>query len=748
MRASTLGRMAAIVLACAACGPAFAQAHPWRATPEQVAADPGAVWNKVIATGELDVLYAQYDALDLVGYTRDGIEPDKCREHLAALREATALAPVSIALRRASMLCTEAVGDEAAADREMAALGALMRHVMKDAGEGIWAKPVRSLGLVDVYGVLAVLGYDFRYEYYERLEPAGTMPMRVAAWDPEAKVERHLAFDIVEALAAVTGERRFRQWPSLRHEVTDLVVEGQAERDEIVGTDLSATREARFYSDTADRVDELRDAASHGGVRAQVTWLQHCLRTREPRCGDGFAEAVLPGAEEKHAVPLVLLAIAYEEGLGVAKDPKAAAKLLDAADARWHQRGATVFHARVLAEVRDGRLPERVLARLRDAAKAGSDDARLLLLEEAIEDKRIESLSQDDIAFLSRPVANGRGEGLLTIAWFNDARNRNAVASLYVDRAGEAGSGEALWIRAIRLREAGLRERDWLPKLERAALLGDAEAAMDLAERALWRDDDDAAWGWVEGARREGYYRALYVVGALDEQSLDPERRALARELYESLASEGEDGAEARRRLARLDVRADPAARSRAIARLQPDADAGDVRSKATLGLVLMGKGATAEEFTRGQALVSVAAVRGDDLARVEWGTALAHDTASATQRKLGLRHLRAVDPEGEFGRMARNNLAWALCVSPHQDVYKPAEGLALIREENARFPLKPGYRDTLAACLAATGDFAAAAREQQAAVDAVAKAGGDTTAYAKRLALYRARKAWREPAN
>jgi hypothetical protein len=92
MRAIPTGRIAAMVLACAAIAPAFGQATPWRATPEQVAADAGAVWTKVLATGELEVLYKQYDALDLVSYSRDGVEPEQCREHLAALREATALA--------------------------------------------------------------------------------------------------------------------------------------------------------------------------------------------------------------------------------------------------------------------------------------------------------------------------------------------------------------------------------------------------------------------------------------------------------------------------------------------------------------------------------------------------------------------------------------------------------------------------------------------------------------------------------
>lgn len=749
MRALSMGRVAAMVLACAAIGPAWAQATPWRATPDQVAADPAAVWAKVLATGELEAMYKQYDALDLVSYSRDGVEPEQCREHLAALREATALAPVSIALRRASMLCAEAVGDGAAADREMAALGALVRHVMKDAGEGMWAKPIRSLGLVDVYGLMAVLGYDFRYEYYAQLEPDGTMPMWVAAWDPEGKVERHLSFDLVEALASITGEARFRQWPALRHEVADLVIEGQAEREEIVGTDLLAAREARFYDSTADRVSELRDAASHGGVRSQVTWLQHCLRTRERGCGEGFADAVLPGAEEKHAVPLVLLAIAYEEGIGVAKDPKAAASLLAAADARWHRRGATVFHARLLAEVRDTPLPERVRARLRDAAKAGSDDARLLLLEQAVGDTSVATLSTDDIAFLSRPVANGRGEGLMTVARFNDARDRGAVSALYVDRAANAGNPAALWIRAQRLRDAGLREREWLPKLERAALLGDDEAAMELAERALWRDDNDAAQGWVEGARREAYYRALYVIGALDQRTGDAERTAQAIELYEALASDGADGAEARRRLAWHHATRTPADRAKAIALVQADADAGDQRSRAMLGLVLMRSEGAKDEVDRGLAMVRAAALRGDDLARTELGTAFVRDPNNASQRAQGLRYLRAVDAEGEHGRRARNNLAWELCASPHADVYKPAAGLELMRAEEARFPLSPYYRDTLAACLAATGDFAGAVREQEAALKAAVEAKeADPTVYAKRLVLYRARKAWRDPVN
>ena len=68
------------------------------------------------------------------------------------------------------------------------------------------------------------------------------------------------------------------------------------------------------------------------------------------------------------------------------------------------------------------------------------------------------------------------------------------------------------------------------------------------------------------------------------------------------------------------------------------------------------------------------------------------------------------------------------------------------MRAEDARFRLGFGYRDTLAACLAATGDFAAAVREQQAVLDeARAQDAPSIATFERRLAQYRARKAWRD---
>jgi hypothetical protein len=86
-------------------------------TPEQVAADPAQAWTRFLAHADLGDAYDRHDALDAVGYTLASVDADACHAHGDALREAVRRVPVSIALHQAALLCAEAVGDEALADR-------------------------------------------------------------------------------------------------------------------------------------------------------------------------------------------------------------------------------------------------------------------------------------------------------------------------------------------------------------------------------------------------------------------------------------------------------------------------------------------------------------------------------------------------------------------------------------------------------------------------------------------------------
>ena len=62
---------------------------------------------------------------------------------------------VSFAVQRAVLLCAEATGDQAAAERATTTIAALARQAFRDADRGAWPRPVRIVAPADAYALLA-----------------------------------------------------------------------------------------------------------------------------------------------------------------------------------------------------------------------------------------------------------------------------------------------------------------------------------------------------------------------------------------------------------------------------------------------------------------------------------------------------------------------------------------------------------------------------------------------------------------
>lgn len=96
---------------------------------------------------------------------------------------------------------------------------------------------------------------------------------------------------------------------------------------------------------------------------------------------------------------------------------------------------------------------------------------------------------------------------------------------------------------------------------------------------------------------------------------------------------------------------------------------------------------------------------------------------------------------------IALNNLAWLLAVSRDERLRAPAEALCFAQHAVEREPEQAGNRDTLAAALAANGDFAGAIREAELALR-LAEQERDarlTELLRARLASYRRSQPWHE---
>lgn len=727
------------------------------ATAEQVAADPEGVWSRFRAGAGLEAAYDAYAVLDVVGAGPGAVDAERCREQAATLRDAVEAVPVSIALHRGAMLCAEALGDHAGAERETLALAALSKHALRDSGDSPWRRPIQVLSPRDIYALLGLLGYEFSYEYYREWFPRRHFPLVVAAWDPEAGIERHLSFDYIDAAAAIDREGEYAGYPYQRHILANAFIDGHAEGGEAAAIDIRAAREALEQDSPAARAARYRDAVAQGGLTSLVQWMQYCALAPFDGCDEGMVDALLPQAERRHALPLALLAVLYARGMGVERDPAKASALLDAADARWADDGGSMlFAAMQLVMEKDG-ISEAALQRLRRSSAKGPGPGDLLrVLGEMARDLR-RDLPADQYAALAHASNNGSGIGFATLAEYHDARGETAKAADARQRAAEHGNAAAQRVVGLRILQAeGEQGRArWRPWLVRAAEGGDPLAMRVLAAEAQEAGRTQDAIGWLLAGAAQYDEGALFdyartIATATDVKGL-PTTPEHAVRILESLAADGEFAAKARRLLAQLALEGRGMARDpvRARAWLIDDAGRGDV--DAQMALFAFHLDARSGRVDEAEAMRWADRATAGDApgARATYGAWLV-GRPDAGHRSRGLAMLRevvrGVDAARRIG--ASNELAWPLCVSRFDDVRDPAAGLAIVAalEEDA---MSPAVLDTAAACHAANGNFPEALRLQQRAVDGLPRGadGKPTTApgIIERLALYKAGKAYIE---
>ncbi len=718
------------------------------------AADPERAWARFLETAEFGPSFAAYQVLSDLPYANASVDADGCVRHREALTASVRAVPVSIALRRAAMLCAEVLGDAATAERELAALSALSKHALLDHSDLNLAKPIRVFQTWDMYALIHSLGYEFRYEYFKRLRPDRYFPHAVAAWDPEKKVEHHFVFDYVDTAAALDRNSPAAAYPYHRSQIAKAYVQSLLESDEPIAHDYEAVRQALSTAGMKERAKLLRDGAERGGLLSLGSWFKLCDETPFDGCVDGFVDALLPQAEEGHALAMTLLAAAYHNGVGLKKDTSAAAKMLAAANARWHANGASILYVAHLQDF-GKRLSADNDSLLRAAAAAGHREAELFRLMFDLYSDAKRPLNTAEIAILERPENNRSGIGLSILAGRYGAIERNDLTWETVRKAAYAGSAPFQYVYADYLldnRTDPESQAEAQALMIRAAHGGDADAARYLSARSANKSDWAAAASWLQAAvEGEDVGAILDLVGLIEEEER-PGINGKPEDAYETYRrlSELSDSAAARRGMARMALRGvgtqkDPA---KAKAWLLVDAKKGDLVSQVDLATALLNGKFGVPDIPEGESWMKRAISAGSEEATVAYGSWLikhAPDTASrARGRKL------LAEGKGADNMFTRNNLAWALCVSPHVDVREPVAGLAVAKRMEAKIDdLGPGDIDTIAACYAANGDFARAIVLQDRVLAGLPKnADGEpqgNSGLFRRLEMYKAKEAYIE---
>jgi TPR repeat protein len=718
------------------------------------AADPERAWALFRETARFDASYAAYEVLNDIAYTHQNVDADACARHREALATSIRAVPISIALRRAAMLCASALKDEATADRELAALAALSKHALSERGESELEYPIRVFQLWDIYSLVASLGYEFRYEFFGDLTPKRYFRHIVAAWDPEKKIERHFTFDYVDTIAAIDRESELFGYPYHRNDLADAYIQSLLNSDETIGFDMDAVKKSSSTNDVREKARLLRAAAERGGIQSVMAWILLCGSKPFSGCADGLVDALLPQAEKGHAVPMTMLAIAYRNGIGLKKDKAAAEKLLANANARWYQKAANLNYIVMLRQMDNERWPEESDRLLGAAVDAGNRDAEFLLLIRKMLENQKRPLDAQEVALLAGKERDRSGRRLSLLASHYQETGRNEQAMIVMRQAAEAGDANAQSEYAQHL----LKDRSDPQRVTKAEALlvsaahgGHAPSMRYLAWRSMQKSEWAAAVNWLLAAVEAGDIEATLALAAVFEVE-HPGVNGKPKDAFDiySEISEQYDSAEARRRMALMTAQGIGTKKdlAKAKAMLLADAEKGDLDAQVTLGDGLLNGTLGAPDIAGGEAWMKKAISAGSENATFAYGTWLIKYASDAASRAQGRKLL--AEGKGADQMSARNNLAWALCVSPHADVREPAAGLVVAKKmETDIDELDPGTIDTIAACYAANSDFTRAVALQEKVIAALPKNAegkpeGNSGLF-RRLQMYKARQAYIE---
>ena len=204
---------------------------------------------------------------------------------------------------------------------------------------------------------------------------------------------------------------------------------------------------------------------------------------------------------------------------------------------------------------------------------------------------------------------------------------------------------------------------------------------------------------------------ALYVKGGEGVEGDAAHALVLYRALDKTF-----DNATARRELAFLLATSDKVPHDLVEARrlLTVDADRGDEQSRSDLGELMMHGSFGEDHKAPGRRMLEDAAAHGNVHAMMSLGTTLYY--SDKPERRAGLELWQHASEKGNSN--ATNNVAWALCTAPEESLRDPARGLAIAKQVGEGDGAPISFKDTLAACYAATGDFEKAETIEKAAID------------------------------
>ncbi len=510
--------------------------------------------------------------------------------------------------------------------------------------------------------------------------------------------------------------------------------------------DALSSMESLSLENSQARMDKLKPWVLRSARASSTRMFVYCVEAKSQTCGQTLIDGMLDALEAKQASAMVRMAALYSAGLGVSQDAEASIKLLKAAEKRTGDKGNALYDFMFLQfdKGQVAAMPAKLMDYLEaESFLPGKGKAASSFVYMQMRKMGNEAALQKYGARLEASALAGVEDSYELYAIYEGAKENQAKYDRWIEAAARAGHAFSQYYYASALQDSKDAAKqsqafDWM--LE-SARNGNLKAINWVADEYYDRQRWEEAAAWYESASDEGDIDASFDLAELyanaPKGTSYTETDAVA--IYQSLSENG-DSAKARREWAKLLVfgttlKHDPV---KARQLIQQDVDKNDSDSMSLLGSLLLYGNLGAVDEKNGMSWLEKAESAGN----VDAANTLAAYLYFRKSDEASLKKAKSLWLRASLKKYlpAINNFAWTLCTSSYPGYQDPKGGMALFKLVDTE-NLPPSYRDSYAACLAATGDFKAAIVNQQRVIDDIKKRGLEENAAVPemrdRLALY-----------
>lgn len=692
----------------------------------RAADDIAADWRELLSKGNNDALEQTYGLVNVLRDENGNLNTALCREKAAAIKAALQVNRVGMGLWLAAQECARADGNEALAEQRQQRFEALLKHALKDRLALQGQVPIRVLAVQDAEAVALATGQQILYRAYEPYGGGRYLPLTLALWDENSKRETLLEFDFMDTAVQLQRDQPGAEFPSFRRDWVQATIRAAAEDapDSSLAL-LQAVDDSK--SEEQDKAGagfrRIAARAQAGDMMASLLLSVICSERPALDCRDQAMDALLPLAEKRYSLALVSLAYLHSHGSKKGSEHKAAQALLAQADQRLgNVDGSMMFAGMGMLTKADKKIVLLVEQNVEKAAAAGNLRAGMVL--PVLRGLQVLELKGEDLARMHAAAEAGMPMAQFNLGLYLLAQKKTEQGRKWMHRAAEGGFPQAQkWLGvAYYFGKYGLRiDNDaglhWL-KLAGQGGQGEASALVGqyYAENGGNLSAYKRAEGWLSsGLRQESKSAALYLA-ELYERDIDGlgGNSSHAARIYELLIADS-DNADARRGLARVltwgaYVEKD---QPRAEKLLRPDAQKGDVMSQFQLGEILLQHDRSEAQMAEGVQWLRKSAASNHYGAQAKLAESLWWGRGAPADPKAARALWDQVMARGA-NDVVQNNFAWAHCTPRDPALLDAAAGLAAIQNVAGSEDAKPFQIGTLAACQAASGDFASAVANQK----------------------------------